>query len=164
VEKEREGFIIYHSFIKAIRTLPKENQLELYNAIFDFSLNGKISKLEGISNTIFELILPQLKATFTKFENGKKGGRPKTETKPKDNLKLTETKPRDNRNESNINNNNNNNINNNIKKEKLEKFKKSGGYQNSFWLWEHKNELKLTDIPEVDRIKMFEEEYLADTK
>lgn len=108
---DRQGFIFYHSFYKAIKTLPKENQLEVYNAIFEYSLNGIIQKLDGISSTIFELILPQLKASFIKYENGKKGGRPPSNKKPKQNPNETKTKPKQNPNETNTNINTNINTN-----------------------------------------------------
>jgi len=90
----RDSFIFYRSFYEAIQDLPKENQLELYNAIAQYSLNFEDPKLNGLSNTIFKLIKPQLDANNKRFingqkgaehgkkgaEHGKKGGRPRKET------------------------------------------------------------------------------------
>jgi len=59
--------------------------------------------LTGISKAVFLLIKPQLDANIRRFENGSKGGRPKTKTKPKRNQNETKTKP-----------NKNNNVNDNV--------------------------------------------------
>jgi hypothetical protein len=62
-------------------------RLEIYEAIFDYCLNGKEPTLTGISKMFFMLIRPQLDANNTRYENGKKGaefgkkgGRPKKQT------------------------------------------------------------------------------------
>ena len=88
--EERNSFIFYRSFYEAINDLPKENQLEIYKAICELSLNFKDIELSGISKTIFKLIRPQLDANNTKYFNGKKGGPPKgnqnaTKKQPKNN-------------------------------------------------------------------------------
>lgn len=75
----KESFIFYRSFYEAIEDLPDEEQLKIYKAIFKLALNDEEVNLDGISNTIFKLIKPQLKANNDRYENGKKGGRPKKE-------------------------------------------------------------------------------------
>lgn len=100
---DRDSFIFYRSFYEAIKDLDKTKQLEVYNAIFEYSLNFKEPSLKGISSTVFKLILPQLKANNNRYHNGKKGaehgakgGRPnnpkETPKKPLNNPKLTPNK------------------------------------------------------------------------
>ena len=40
---DRKGFIFYESFWEAIKELPEKNQLELYQAITEYSFTGKIN-------------------------------------------------------------------------------------------------------------------------
>lgn len=106
----RDSFIFYRSFYEAIAELPKENQLELFLAISEFSLNFKEPKLSGLSKTIWILIKPQLEANIKKFHNGKK---PKTKSKTEASEKQNGSKT-----EGNVNVNVNKNVNVNDNKEK----------------------------------------------
>jgi len=117
--KTRDSFIFYRSFFEAIQDLEERNQLEIFKAIAEYSLNDSDPKLTGISKTIFRLIEPQLLANKKRFingqkgaEHGSKGGRPKKEktpNKPLENPKLTPNK--------------NNNVNVNLNKECKSKYK-----------------------------------------
>ena len=86
--------IIYRSFFEAIKELPKENQAEVWNAVYELGLNGKRVDLKGISKTIFTLIAPQIDANYKKFLNGIKPKHKhiesKTEAKPKQKISKTE--------------------------------------------------------------------------
>ncbi len=93
---KRDSFIFYRSFFEAINDLDDKQQLEIFRAISEYSLNDKLIELSGTSKTIFRLIEPQLLANKKRFLNGKlgaehgsKGGRPK-------NPKKTPKKPQDN--------------------------------------------------------------------
>jgi hypothetical protein len=91
---ERDSMIIYRSFFEAIKELPKENQAEVWNAVYELGLNGKRVELKGISKTIFTLIAPQLEANLKKYLNGikpkNKQPKSKTEAKPKQKISKTE--------------------------------------------------------------------------
>lgn len=113
----RESFIFYRSFYESIKELESDIQCEVYNAIMEYQFNGKEGKLSGVSKSIFTLIKPQLEANNIRYENGKKGGRPKTETKPKENQNETKLKPNVNENV----NVNDNNIKENIEKKRFKK-------------------------------------------
>lgn len=65
-------------------------------AIFDYALEGAEGELGVIESVIFGLIKPQLDANNVRYENGKKGGRPKTETEAKGNQTETNNKPNEN--------------------------------------------------------------------
>jgi len=96
----RDSCIFYRSFFEAIKELPKENQADVYNAIFEHSLNFNEIELIGINKTIMTLIKPQLDANIKRFENGKKPKQKQNESKTEAN--------------NNVNVNNNKNVNNNI--------------------------------------------------
>ena len=121
----KESIIIYRSFYEAIKDLPKEQQADAWNAIFEYGLNQTEVQLTGIVSTVFKLVKPQLDANLKRYENGNKGGRPKnqTETKQEPNYNQTETKQEPNYNQTitkvepnvNVNVNDNENVNVNKK-------------------------------------------------
>lgn len=91
----RNSFIFYRSFYEAIKDLPRDIQGEIYTAIMEYALYGKETEnLKPVAHSIFTLIKPNLQANISRYENGKKGGRPpkKTEEKPNNNLTETEVK------------------------------------------------------------------------
>ncbi|MHA1447909.1 MAG: conserved phage C-terminal domain-containing protein [Candidatus Hodarchaeales archaeon] len=107
----KESFIFYRSFYESLQNVSGEDRLEVYDAVCEYSLNGSISTcLDGISMALFLLMKPQIDANLRRYENGKKGGRPKTEEEPRLNLDLTKTKPN-----ANVNANANANVNENKK-------------------------------------------------
>lgn len=117
----RESFIFYKSFYESIKELDKDNQFAIYNAIMKYEFDNTELELDGIPKAIFTLIKPQLQANDKRYENGKKGGRPKNQTitkeKPNNNQKETKIKPNYN---ENVNVNENNNVNKKeITKEKI---------------------------------------------
>lgn len=112
---KRESFIFYKSFYDSIKELAPKEQAQIYNAIFEYQFENKNPELKNVCKSIFTLILPQLEANNKRYENGKRGGRPKqnqneTETKPKQNQNETENKPNDNDNVNVNEKDNDNNI------------------------------------------------------
>ena len=108
----RDSTIFYRSFYEAIKELPEANQLEVYNAIFEHSLNLKKPNLSGLSKTIYTLIEPQIEANLKRFENGNKPKKKQSESKIEAKQEQEES---ENEANNNINNNNNNNVNENNK-------------------------------------------------
>ncbi len=111
------SFVFYRSFYESIKNLDKEVQLEIYNAICEYSLNDVEVELSPIATAIFTLIKPNVDNATKRYnasvENGKKGGRPKKNEnlekpnqnlkkpnhnleKPSNNLDITYTKPNQN--------------------------------------------------------------------
>ena len=117
---ERNSCIFYKSFYDSIKELDPQDQVQIYNAIFSYQFDNIEIDLKGVCKSIFTLIIPQLEANNKRYENGTKGGRPKTKTKPNENQKETKGKSNDNVNE-NDNVNNNDNIKENIIKERFKK-------------------------------------------
>ena len=99
----RDSIVFYRSFYEAIKEIPLEEQGVVYNAIYGYALDGVEPELTGIAKAIFLLVKPQIDANNTRYENGKKGGKPKTnqnetKTEPKPNQDVTETEPNVNEN------------------------------------------------------------------
>lgn len=102
----RESMIIYRSFFEAIKELTKEQQADVWNAVYELGLNNNEVQLTGISKTIFTLIKPQIEANIKKYINGKK---PKT--KPKESKTEAKNKQTISKTEGNVNVNVNENVN-----------------------------------------------------
>ncbi len=97
---DRTSFVFYKSFYDSIKDLPKENQIEVYNLIFEYCFFGKEPNFKNTSTAIFKLIKPNIDANnkryFANIKNGKKGGRPsktKTQSKPNQNPIKTQSNP-----------------------------------------------------------------------
>lgn len=96
---ERDGFVFYRSFAEAINDIGDPTiELNLYKAVVEYGLNGDHAPLTGIESAVMRLIRPQIDANARRYENGKRGGRPKanqeeTEEKPKENQTETKSKP-----------------------------------------------------------------------
>lgn len=106
---ERDSFVFYRSFEECISELDPDVQIECYKAIVHYALDGIEPEADGVVMAMFRAFKPQIDANNKRYENGKRGGRPKanqTETniKPKDNQTVTKPKP-------NVNVNVNENVN-----------------------------------------------------
>lgn len=120
--------IFYRSFYEAIKSLDKGTQADVYNAIFEYGLNGTEADLSPIAKAIFTLVKPQIDANNRRKENGKingakgaeygkLGGRPKKENGEKTDKKPLKNpkKPVDGEKKpSNANVNVNANVNDNV--------------------------------------------------
>ena len=114
----RDSFIFYRSFFEATKTLTTEQAADLYYAICSYALDRKELELDDVQKALFSLIKPQLDANHKRWENSKKGGRPKqTITKHKPNLNQKQTKTK-----ANVNVNVNDNVNVNVNERVYRKF------------------------------------------
>lgn len=112
----RDSIVFYRSFYDAIKNLPRDIQGEIYTAIMEYSLYGnETDNLKPISRSVFTLIKPQIDANNKRFENGRKGGRPKKSEEPNGNQEITKEKPSNNQNENKSKPNVNDNVNDNKK-------------------------------------------------
>lgn len=122
---DKDSFVFYASFYEALQDLKDKDRLKMYDAICELALNNKETKMTGLTKTIFTLIKPQILANRKRYENGKKGGRPKKETNSLQKGKTigyekveTKTKPNENVN-VNVNENDNENVNVNVNESAL---------------------------------------------
>jgi hypothetical protein len=113
----RESFVFYSSFYEAIKELPEATQLELYNALCEYSFNDNLPELSPVAKAIFTVMKPNIDRATARYlasvENGRKGGAPKGNSnarkQPKNNLK----QPKNNLND-NVNDNDNDNVDDNV--------------------------------------------------
>ena len=131
---ERNSFVFYRSFYEAVKDLDQETRLAYYEALMRYALNGEEPQDNVIVKSLLNLVKPQIEANNRKYENGKKGGRPKKEApeaavgeSESDILetKINQTKPNESNPEPNVNVNDNVNVNvnDNVLKEKQKKEK-----------------------------------------
>ena len=96
----RDGFIFYESFRSAMKDLPAETQLLLYNAIADYALYDIEPDFDtnGIARGFFALMRPQIDANNRRLDAGARGGRPVKSQESEPNEHQTETNEEPNRN------------------------------------------------------------------
>ena len=114
----RETIVFYASFWEVMQKMNQADRLAFVEAICSYAFEGKEMTLSGAAELAFILAKPQLDATIQRFENGKRGGRPKKNDSFEDGFENKKSMVLKNENHSfdfeKPNNNNNNNNNNNI--------------------------------------------------
>jgi len=98
---KRDGFVFYRSFRDALCGLNDEDFRKAAMAIIDYALDGIEPEGAGIGSVVFSLVKPQIDANNRRYENGKRGGRPKNnqtitkenQTETKNNQTVTKPKP-----------------------------------------------------------------------
>jgi hypothetical protein len=111
----RNSFVFYISWWEAIKNLPRDVQGDVLTAIIEYGLYGETTEqLKPIAKAMLAMAKSQIDINNQRFENGKKGGRPKPDnnqkgTKQKTNYNQNQTKEEPNNNL--INNDNVNDIN-----------------------------------------------------
>lgn len=111
----RDSFVFYNSYYEAISELDEKTQLQIFKAVCEYALNGNTPELTGIPKAVFALIKPTIDANEKRYNNGKKGGRPK-KTNDSENEKPTVLNSETNGYENekpNVNDNVNVNVNEN---------------------------------------------------
>lgn len=102
----KNGFIFYASWWDAIKNLPRDVQGDVLTAIVEYGISGETTEqLKPIAKALLTLVKPQIDANNQRYENGKKGGRPKdginlTDIDVKPNGNQTETKAEPNGNQT----------------------------------------------------------------
>lgn len=89
----RDSVVFYRSFYEAMKELPETDQAAIYNALFAYALDGEEPQLSGVQSAVFKLMRPSIDSNNQRYENGCKGGRPKTKTEPNRNQNRTKPKP-----------------------------------------------------------------------
>ena len=90
---EREGFVFYRSFYDALKGMEAEMCKACFVALCEYGLNGNDNTDDPVAAAILAMARPTIEKNNQMYENGKKGGRPKNQTKPNENqIKPNETK------------------------------------------------------------------------
>ena len=86
--KGRDQFTFYRSFYDAVKDLPEEDRLVVYENMIAYALDKKVPDLHnGVQKTAFILVKPVLDAAWKKAMSGRQGG-----SKPKAKRKQNESK------------------------------------------------------------------------
>lgn len=96
----RDSVVFYRSFYEAIKELPDEQFAACVRAIMDYGLDGLEPSSSGIAKSIYLMAKPQIDANNRRYQNGTKGGRPRTNTEPSNNQTVIKQKPSDNQTET----------------------------------------------------------------
>ena len=72
----RNSFVFYDSFYRAMNYLTEEEKIEYIYAICNYSLYDIRIEMSPKIEGMFELVKAQIDANIKKREGGKKGGRP----------------------------------------------------------------------------------------
>jgi hypothetical protein len=72
----RNSFVFYDSFYRAMNYLTEEEKIEYIDAICNYSLYDIRIEMSPQIEGMFELVKAQIDANIKKREDGKKGGRP----------------------------------------------------------------------------------------
>jgi len=110
---QRDSLVFYRSFYESIKSLPNENQAEIYDAVFTYALDFEEVELIGISKAIFTLIKPQLDANIRKYHNGLKPKKKKLTEEQTESNNEANDKQALSKTEGNVNDNENDNENEN---------------------------------------------------
>lgn len=93
----KDSMVFYRSFYEALKDLPDNDRLAIYDAIFSYGLDLKEVELSGIAAVIWKLVKPNIEANNRRYENGKKGAKAKQEeSKRKAKGKQRQSKPKAN--------------------------------------------------------------------
>lgn len=85
----RDSVLIYRSQIEALRALPPEQFKAAALAICDYAMNGTTEETDPVAVAMLRMAQPLIDDNNRKYENGKKGGRPK----PNQNQTITTQEP-----------------------------------------------------------------------
>lgn len=97
----RDSVLFYRSFYDAVKNLPAEEFKKSVQAILEYGLNDEEPQTDGIEKTVFLLTKPQIDANNRRYENGKRGGKPKlnqivSEKEPSCDQTITKPEPKEN--------------------------------------------------------------------
>lgn len=85
----RDSVLIYRSQIEALRALPPDQFKAAALAICDYAMNGTTEETDPVAVAMLRMAQPLIDDNNRKYENGKKGGRPK----PNHNQTVTTKEP-----------------------------------------------------------------------
>lgn len=99
-QAKTEGFRWLPSYYEAVRDLPDEERLVIYDAIIDYGFGNEVQNLPPLLNGYFLLMKPSIEKSIRfenkQIENGRKGGRP---PKPTENPNETQKNPDETKND-----------------------------------------------------------------
>lgn len=71
---DRERFTFFKSFREALQCLPRDQRLDVYEAIIDYALEGIEPELDGVAEGFFIAFKPNIDSSNNSIASGSKGG------------------------------------------------------------------------------------------
>lgn len=83
----RDSVLFYRSFYDALKNIPPDERLKVYDAIMEYGMYDRDPDLDGVSLAIFLLAKPQIDANNKRYENGCKAKKKRTVSETEANTK-----------------------------------------------------------------------------
>lgn len=102
----RDSVLFYRSFYDALKNIPPDERLKVYDSIMEYSMYDNEPDLDGVALAIFLLAKPQIDANNKRYANG---------CRPKNKQKNTEAEAKHKQDESNVEAKEKENVKENVK-------------------------------------------------
>ena len=83
----RDSVLFYRSFYDALKNIPSDERLKVYDSIMEYGMYDRDPELDGVALAIFLLAKPQIDANNKRYENGCKAKKKQTVTETEANIK-----------------------------------------------------------------------------
>lgn len=83
----RDSVLFYRSFYDALKNIPPDDRLKVYDAIMEYGMYDRDPDLDGVALAIFLLAKPQIDANNKRYENGCKAKKKQTVSETESNTK-----------------------------------------------------------------------------
>lgn len=83
----RDSVLFYRSFYDALKNIPSDERLKVYDAIMEYGMYDRNPDLDGVALAIFLLAKPQIDANNKRYENGCKAKKKRTVSETEANTK-----------------------------------------------------------------------------
>ena len=83
----RDSVLFYRSFYDALKNIPSDERLKVYDAIMEYGMYDRNPDLDGVALAIFLLAKPQIDANNKRYENGCKAKKKRTVSETEENTK-----------------------------------------------------------------------------
>ena len=83
----RDSVLFYRSFYDALKNIPSDERLKVYDAIMEYGMYDCDPDLDGVALAIFLLAKPQIDANNKRYENGCKAKKKRTVSEAEANTK-----------------------------------------------------------------------------
>lgn len=87
----RDSVLFYRSFYDALKNIPSDERLKVYDAIMEYGMYDLDPDLDGVALAIFLLAKPQIDANNKRYENGCKAKKKRTRSETEANSKQDES-------------------------------------------------------------------------
>ena len=83
----RDSVLFYRSFYDALKNIPSDERLKVYDSIMEYGMYDRDPDLDGVALAIFLLAKPQIDANNKRYENGCKAKNKRTVSGTEANVK-----------------------------------------------------------------------------